>query len=120
KYGSNWGVIQSSGNIAAAGNGSMTMWYWVPIAYSEKDLRGVIYANVVNGTMQLNLSFPGTNGVALAVANGTDSTQAMYVGNAAGAGALVSATNVAVTVYQYYYDQLPTGPSGILLPITDM
>lgn len=121
-YGSNFsGQISNSGNIAASpGTGTATMWYWVPLAYSDQDLRGCVYANVVNATMQLNLSFPGSNGISLAVANGTDSTQAMYVGNAGGSVALVSASNVLVTVYQVYYDQLPVTPNGVLLPVTDL
>jgi len=120
-YGSNFsGQISANATIAASASGTVTMWYWVPLAYSEDDLRGAVYGNVTNTTMQLNLSFPGTFGVNVAVANGTDSTQAMYVGNSAGSIASVSITNTALTVYQVYYDQLPIGPQGILLPITDL
>lgn len=120
-YGSNFtGQISAPTSIAAAGTGTVTMWYYVPLAYSNDDLRGSVYGNVTNATMQLQLSFPGTNGVNVAVANGTDSTLAMYVGNAAGSVALVTITGTAVTVYQDFYDQLPAGPQGILLPIVDL
>lgn len=120
-YGSNWTQqISNTGNIAASGTGTMTMWYYCPLAYSEDDFRGIIYGNVTNATMQLILSLPGQFGVNVAVANGTDSTQAMYVGNAGGSVASVSITNTAITVYQCYYDQLPVGPQGVLLPITDL
>lgn len=112
--------ISAPATIAAAGTGTVTMWYWIPCAYSNDDLRGCIYANVVNATAQLQLSFPGSFGVSTAVANGADSTLAMFVGNAAGSVASVSITNTAVTVYQVYYDQLPAGPGGLLLPITDL
>lgn len=120
-YGSNFsGEISNTGSITAAGTGTMTMWYWVPLSYSEDDLRGAVYGNVTNATMQLILSFPGQFGVTVAVANGTDSTLSMYVGHSAGSVAAVSITNSAVTVYQCYYDQLPVGPQGVLLPITDL
>lgn len=122
-YGNNFTAeISNSGNIAAAGNGTMTMWYWVPLAYTHDDLRGSVYGNVVNATMQLNLTFAGggANGVVVAAANGADSTLAMYVGNAAGAVTAVTISSATVTVYQEYYDQLPMGPNGILLPITDL
>jgi Cu/Ag efflux protein CusF len=120
-YGSNWtGEISNSGNIAAAGNGTMTMWYYVPLAYTKQDLRGAVYGNVVNATMQLNLTFAGQNGISVAAANGSDSTLAMYVGNAAGSVSAVTITSATVTVYQEYYDQLPMGPNGVLLPITDL
>jgi hypothetical protein len=120
-YGSNWaGDISNSGNIAAAGNGTVTMWYWVPLAYTHDDLRGAVYGNVVNATMQLNLTFAGQNGVVVAAANGSDSTLAMYVGNAAGDVGAVTISSATITVYQEYYDQLPMGPNGVLLPITDL
>jgi hypothetical protein len=120
-YGSNWtGQISAPATIAAAGVGTVTMWYWVPLAYSDTDLRGAIYANVVNATAQLLLSMPGSNGVNVAVANGTDSTLAMYVGNVAGSTALVTITNTAFSVWQYYYDQLPVSKTGVLLPVTDL
>lgn len=120
-YGDNWtGQISAPATIAASGSGTVTMWYWIPLAYSDDDLRGSIYANVVNATMQILLSMPGSNGVQVAVANGSDSTQAMYVGDAAGSVAAVSITNTAYEIYQYYYDQLPVAKGGVLLPITDL
>lgn len=120
-FGSNWiGQNSAPATIAAAANGTVTQWYWVPLAYSDDDLRGTIYANVVNATAQLLLSMPGSNGVSVCATNGTDSTLAMYVGSGAGSVAAVTITSTAYTIYQYYYDQLPVGPSGLLLPITDM
>jgi len=121
-YGSNWGTqISAPSTIAAAGTGTVVMWYWVPLAYGDSDLRGAVYANVVNATMQLNLSFPGSNGVSVAVASGADSTLALYVGNAAGSVAAVTITNMLVTVYQVYMDQIPSDPKlGLLLPIIDL
>lgn len=121
-YGPTWtGQISSPANIAAAdATKTVTMWYWVPLAYSTDDLRGAVYANVVNATMQLNLSMPGTNGVSVCVDNGKDSTLSMFVGDAAGSTAAVTISNTTVTVFQVYYDQLPTGNQGVLLPILDL
>ena len=126
-YGSNWlnqiGLTvagSSTSDIGAGSTGILTMWYWVPLAYSDEDLRGAIYANVVNATAQLVLSMPGTNGVSTVVANGADSTQAMFVGASAGSIAAVSISNTLVNVWQYYYDQLPVGPQGTILPVTDL
>lgn len=114
--------ISAPATIAAAGNGTVTMWYYVPLAYSNDDLRGCVYANVVNATMQLQLSLPGSYGVQLAVANGTDSTQAIYVGAAAGSVASVALTGATINVWQVYYDQLPRNPAdgSLILPITDL
>lgn len=124
-YGSNWTAISAPGTIAAAGSGTVTMWYYMPLAYNpdnpnSPDLRGSVYANVVNATMQLFLSFAGAFGSSVAVANGADATQAMYVGHAAGSVALVTLSSATISVYQDYYDQLPVGNQGVLLPILDL
>lgn len=116
-YGANFtSNITAPATIAAAGDGVVTMWYWVPLAYSDHDYRGAVYANVVNATMQLAFSF---NPVPV-VANATDSTSAMYVGNAAGSTAAAVISTSTVTVYQTYLDQLPVGQGGVLLPLLDL
>lgn len=120
-YGDNWlGQISAPATIAAAGSGTVTMFYWVPLAYSDDDLRGSIYANIVNATMQVLVTLPPALGVTVATAFGTDSTFSMYKGHAAGSVADVTITNTAFTVYQYYYDQLPVAKTGVLLPVTDL
>jgi P3 major capsid protein len=120
-WGSNWlQQISAPSTIAAGGTGTVTMWYYVPLAYSDLDWRGAVYLNVINATAQLILSFPGQFGVNFAVANGADSTLAMYIGNVAGSVALVTCTAATITVFQVYLDQLPTGPQGIILPPLDV
>ena len=86
--------------------------YEIPLAYSDDDLRGAVYANVVNATMNLSLTF-NQNPV---VGAGTDSTFAVFRNAAAAEGA----TNVTVTVYQVFLDQLPVGKNGVILPILDI
>jgi len=116
-YGSNWiGQISAPAQIAAGANGTVTMWYWVPLAYSDDDYRGAVYMNVVNATAQLLLSFNPTPVVAF----NTDSTLAMYVGSVPGSVALAVMSAATITAYQVYMDQLPTGPQGVLLPIVDL
>ena len=116
-YGSNWlQEISAPATIAAGANGLITMWYWIPAAYSAEDLRGAIYLNVVNATMRLILNF---NPQPVA-ANGTDSTQSLYVAAAAGSVAAAVISQATVTVYQSYYDQLPAGQNGVILPLQDL
>lgn len=81
----------------------------VPLAYSENDLRGAIYGNVVNATMNLQLTLNANP-----APGGTDNTLAVW-GTATGA-----LTNVTVQVYQVYLDQLPVGKQGVILPILDL
>lgn len=81
----------------------------IPLAYSDNDLRGGIYGNVVNATMQLSLTINPTPAPATA-----DNTLSVW-GTATGA-----LTAVTVTVYQVYLDQLPAGSQGIILPTIDL
>lgn len=89
--------------------GAFRAVFEIPIAYSDQDLRGGIYANVVNATMQLQLTFNPTPSP-----NSADNTLSVW-GTATGA---LSA--VTVTVYQVYLDQLPVGKNGVILPILDL
>ena len=125
-YGSNWTTISAPGSPIAAttGTGTVTMWYYVPLAYNpdnpnSPDFRGAIYANVVNATWQLLLNTPGTYGSALVAAYGTDSTQSMFF-QTTNVAVACTTTSLTISVYQDYYDQLPTGNSGVLLPIIDL
>jgi P3 major capsid protein len=109
RYGSNWNVITAPATIAATGTGVVNMKYYVPLAYSDDDLRGAIYANVVNATMGIQLTLNPT----VSVATG-DSTGAVYTGNPA------TITSATITVYQLYQDQIPMGAGGPVLPILDI
>lgn len=115
-YGSNWTVIAAPGTIASATQGTVNMWFYVPLAYSADDLRGSVYANVVNATMQLNL----TPNPRICAANGADQTSAVYVTAAGGTASSCVVSQLVVTVYQDYLDQLPTGQGGVLLPVLDL
>jgi len=121
-FGASWtGVNAAVGStppataIAHGGKGTVTWWYYIPLAYSDDDLRGAVYANVVNATMQLNLTF----NPAIGALPGTDSTSAVYLG-ASGQTAKNIMIAATVNVYQEYWDQLPVGQQGVLLPILDL
>ncbi|HMD54683.1 MAG TPA: hypothetical protein VKJ65_09060, partial [Phycisphaerae bacterium] len=101
--------------ITAGEVGTLTMWYYIPLAYSQDDLRGAIYANVVNATMQLNLTLNPSIGAL----PGADATLAVYQG-ATGQTAKNLNVQTTVSVHQEYWDQLPIGKGGVLLPILDL
>lgn len=88
-------------------------FFEVPLSYSDMDLRGAIYANVTNATMNLQLT---VNPSAL-VASGVDATLAMYQSSSATVATMPSFT---VTVYQNYLDQLPIGNNGVIVPLLDL
>ena len=116
KMGDNFVINSAPATIAAGASGTIRMFYYVPLAYAHDDLRGAVYANVLQATQQLNFT---PNPVPV-VANGTDSTSALYVGNAAGSVALAVLSSLTLNVYQEYYDQLPVVNGSVLLPPMDL
>ena len=102
---SNIGTIAGTVGLTSA----FKMLYYIPLAYSERDLRGSIYANVVNATMSLVMTINPTP-----TAASGDSTLAI------GKGSTGTLTNVGITVYQCYLDQIPMGQNGPVLPIMDL
>lgn len=109
-------IATAPATLTTAG-ATVAMLFWVPLAYSEVDLRGAMWANVVNATANLQLTM-ATSAQAFA-AHTADPTAAVYQMDATGAtGAITSYT---VTVHQVYYDQLPTDTKGNqLLPVIDL
>jgi hypothetical protein len=103
-------------NAASAAASTVTMWWYVPLAYSYDDLRGSVYANVINATMQL-LFTPNRNSGVLA---STDSTSAVYTLASGATASEFYAAQLILTVYQDYLDQLPTGQAGVILPQLDL
>lgn len=112
-YGSNFAVVVAPATITAAVNATLVrMFYYVPVTYSDDDLRGGIYMNVVNATALLQLTI-NTNAVNQAAA--TDTSLQVYTGNAA-----ATLTGVNIIVYQSYIDQVPIGKGGPVLPPLDI
>jgi hypothetical protein len=108
-YGDNLSGIEAPASIAASGTGTVTMRYYVPLAYGHKDLRGAVYAGVTNATMNLQLTINPAFFTAAA-----DAVGSVFSGNAG------VVNSVTVNVYQHYLDQLPQGPQGVILPAIDM
>lgn len=86
----------------------------IPLAYGDFDLRGALYANVVNATMNLQLTVNN----AFVVATATNPTLAGYLSSAAQTGTMSACT---IRVYQNYLDQLPKDDGGRpILPYMDL
>ena len=112
RYGNNFPVIVAPQTIPDAKTPFRIM-FDLPLAYSDDDLRGSVYANVVNAVMQIGLT---VNANPFVVA-GSDNTFAIVDA----AGSTVSFDDdLTVTVYQVYLDQLPVGKQGVVLPILDL
>lgn len=111
-YGSNY-TVDAGANITKSKSGTYTKWFWVPFSYSENDLRGAVYANVVNATAQLQLTLAqvATN------LGGAPADDTAYIAT----GGTGTITNVVITCTQVYLDQLPRDNNGmVLLPQLDL
>lgn len=111
-----WPIIVAPATVAkAGGTAAYRMVYEVPIAYSDHDLRGAIYMNVVNATAQLQFTLNQAGAFAAAA---TDDTNAIWDG--ASPGVLDSGAGIKVVVTQVYLDQLPVTKNGVILPVLDL
>ena len=110
-YGSNNNVISAPSSVTTAVN--MYCCFELPLAYSDTDLRGAIYANTVQSTMSLNLTLNPN----FFVASGADATNAVYQSSTAQLGKINSYT---INVYQEYWDQLPMQNGQPILPMLDL
>lgn len=113
-YGNNWNAFAAPASVAAAATADIKHTYYVPLAYSSADLRGAIYAAIVNATMNLQITL--STSAELGVATGGDGFSAVYIGN----NNLAWTNSVTVNVYQVYLDQLPMSEGGPILPMMDL
>jgi hypothetical protein len=111
--GSNFNVMIATASVTNSAK-TIRMFYEIPIAYGDYDLRGAIFANVVNATM--NLQF--TVNPNFVVGSGADATLAVYQSSTA--GDLGTLGTVTWTLYQNYLDQLPQGKNGPIVPQLDL
>jgi hypothetical protein len=110
-YGNTTNVVSLPASISAATN--FRLFFEIPLAYTDHDLRGAVYGNVTNATMNLQL----TVNPQLFTATGARNIQrGMY--SSAGA---ITLTNFTVNVYQNFLDQLPIAQQGgPVLPLLDL
>lgn len=105
-----FGIITAPTGFAHGTAQPFSYTYEIPLSYSDEDLRGAVYLGVVNAVAQLQLNMNPSPFAAAAI----DSTTAVWK------GATGNLSNVTVTVYQVYLDQLPQGKGGPLLPPLDL
>lgn len=110
QFKNNSSVISADATIAHGAAGAIKITFYVPIMYGPKDFRGAIYLGVVQSTAQLQITFNNSAFVAAAA----DPTNAIYQ------GAPGNISSITLNVYQRYYDQLPQGRNGVVLPLIDM
>jgi hypothetical protein len=100
--GSNFRVNFSPASVTGAIN--FRMFFELPLAYHEYDLRGAIYAAVTSAQWRIQLTINPN----IVFPSGTaDVGTGCFVSNSAAAGSQGTLSNVVISVYQHYLDQLP-------------
>jgi hypothetical protein len=113
-FGNTYTVQSMASTIAAStGTAAVRVFYYVPVAYSDVDLRGAINSQVVNATMQLQLTVNPTPGY-------TTGTQLNAMAGGTSTAVAWSSGTVSVKVYQLYYDQLPGNGAIEAMPVVDL
>lgn len=92
---------------AASGAQPFRMFFELPLAYHEHDLRGAIYSNVTNAQWRLQLT---VNPNFIVGSGATDTLFNAYKSTIAVPASTL--TNFQVQIYQHYLDQLPRGKNN--------
>lgn len=110
-FGSNYPVNSFPATVTA--QQAFRYFLEIPISMGDTDLRGAIYANVVNATFNLQLTVNPN----FVVASTASPTLAVMKSSTAALGNLSSMT---ITVHQNFLDQLPTANGQVILPQLDL
>lgn len=112
-YGNNFNVNAGAATVAISTDVYVKHVYYVPLSYSGDDLRGSIYAGIINATMNLQITLNNTPCI-----GATTELQAIFKGNAA--STWKTGTAIQIDVYQVYLDQLPIINGNPVVPVVDL
>ena len=114
--GSSWLVNNAPNGVVGAGRIAFRVFYEVPLAYHQYDLRGAIYAQVTSAQWRLQVT---VNPNIVAGSGATDTLFNCYQSNSA--SNLGDVRISSIQVYQHYLDQIPPGPNGMpVLPLLSL
>lgn len=113
-FGNNYVVNRAASSIAANATTDIQMIMEIPFVRNDRDLRGILEAEVADATMQIQLTLNPN----MFAASTDDPLYAMYQSAGADKATL---SNFSWTVYQNYLDQLPRMSNGApLRPALDI
>ncbi len=104
-YGNNYAKVVAPSSIAVSDSATVSLYIRIPLRYDTTTLRGAIFANIINQTMQIQLTANPN-----ALTSGTN-PEAVYNGSSG------SISNITLELYQEYLDQLPAAAG---LPMMDL
>jgi hypothetical protein len=112
-YGNNTNAASCPASLTASTATPFRLFFELPLAYTDHDLRGAVYGNVTNATMNVQLT---VNPVLFTATGARNVQRGMYSSAAA-----PTLTSFTVTVYQNFLDQLPIAQQGgPVLPLLDL
>jgi hypothetical protein len=107
-------VMYAPSTISANGTSEIDFQLEIPFVKNDTDLRGAIYADVTQATMQVQITLNPN----MFVSSTADPTLSMY---ASGGSDLASLSALSVNFWQNYLDQLPRAANGApILPTQDL
>ncbi len=107
-------VMYAPASISANGTSEIDFQLEIPFVKNDTDLRGAIYADVTQATMQVQITLNPN----MFVSSTADPTLAMYQ---SGGSDLASLSALTVNFWQNYLDQLPRASNGApILPSQDL
>jgi hypothetical protein len=106
-------TMYAPATIAANASSEIDFQLEIPFVKNDMDLRGAIYADVTQATMQVQITLNPN----MFVSSTSDPTLAMFQ---SGGTDLASISNISVQMYQNYLDQLPRVNNGPILPNLDL
>lgn len=106
-------VMFAPSTIAANGTSEIDFQLEIPFCKNDTDLRGAIFADVTQATMQVQITLNPN----MFVSSTADPTLAMYQ---SGGSDLASISAITLQVYQNYLDQLPRSNGVPILPQQDL
>jgi hypothetical protein len=106
-------VMYAPATIAANGTSEIDFQLEIPFVKNDTDLRGAIYADVTQATMQVQITLNPN----MFVSSTADPTLAMYQ---SGGSDLATLSALTVNYWQNYLDQLPRINGAPILPAQDL
>lgn len=105
--GSNFTVNDGPNALGPSQAANFRMFFVIPLAYHDTDLRGSIFANVTNAQWRLQLTI---NANFFMGSGATDTLFGCFKSTAANSTAVLS--NFQILIYQHYLDNLPRGKNN--------
>lgn len=113
----NWDIYKVPATIASAATADVKFWFYIPLAYSDFDLRGAVFGNIAQAMQRLNLTFPTS---AQMIASNVESpVDAVY--QSASATKTITINSWSYEVYLHTYGAgLPMRDGQYIAPLNDL